>query len=101
MFESWLAIVMGWLAIILAIVCSAVGIRMRRPWWVVVGAVIATPFIWYLTMSPRFRYVGPLISLLHFGAAYGVAKGQHWLAWCLFAPFVVVGAWLAQTVLRQ
>lgn len=99
--ERWAALVMGWPAIGLVVLATALGFAWRRPAAVMVGTVLMLPFAAYLAMTPRFRLLGPALPLFHLASAWALRRGHRVLASLLVAPFAIVVVVLARAVLSQ
>jgi len=97
----WPAVVFGWPAIGLAIVLSVLGIAKKRLTILVVSAVIATPFSFYLGTTPRVGWLGFMIPVLLIGAGVAVRYRQVQIAWLLLVPVLVVVGWVASLVLQD
>ncbi len=97
----WPAVVFGWPAILLALVLSVMGVAKRSPLPLVVAAVIATPFSFFLGGSPRFGWLGFMIPALLIGASIAVRYRRVEIAWLLLVPIVVVLGWVASIVLGE
>ena len=99
--EMWPAIVFGLPAILASIGLAAMGIMRRRPKWLVVAAILALPFSFYLAGSPFFGWLGLSIPLLLAGAGISIHHHRTNVAWLLLAPFVGVSGWLAIAVMSE
>lgn len=95
------AVVFGWPAVIASIVLTLAGIVVSRSRLVLGGAVVGSPFLFYLLLTPRFWWVAPPVAILHFGAALAVAHGYRVTALACVAPFLVLAVVVAEMVLRQ
>src|SRR6267142_5467519 len=94
------AVVFGWPAVITSIVLTLAGIAASRWRLVLGGAVVGSPFLFYLFLTPRFGSVALPAALLHFAAVPAVARGHRVAALALAAPFVALAMVVAQLVLR-
>jgi len=100
--EWWPAVVFGWPAVVLSLVLAAAGIVLKKPVLLVVSAVLAAPFSYYLSGAQNWMALaGPAILVTLLAGAYTVKRGLLWLAWCLWALFAVAALGLAVIVLRQ
>ena len=95
------AIVFGWPAVIGSVLATAFGIALGRWTYVLAGAIVGTPFLLYLLLTPRFGLIAPAVMATQLGAVYAVARGHRLVAIALAMPFVVLAAWLARLVLNQ
>ena len=100
--EWWPAVVFGWPAVIVSVTLAAVGIVYRKSVLLLVSAVLAAPFSFYLSGAESWvAMAGAAIPLTLVAAAYAVKRRRPWIAWCLLAPFVGVAIWLAVIVISQ
>ena len=100
--EWWPVVVFGWPAVVVSVVLAASGIMFRMPVLLVVSAVLAVPFCYYISGAENWIAVaGPAIPLTLAAGAYAVKRRVLWAAWCLLLPFVGVSIWLAVSVLGQ
>ncbi len=94
----WLVpIVFGWPAAYASIALSSVGLVLRRPAVVWLGAFVGLPFMFYLFLTPRFGPLALLAALCHFVAAV-VLRRSTLLAWLLFIPTPLVTWYLAAAI---
>jgi len=95
-------IVFGWPAILGSLLISAVGVGLKRPYLLGVGAVYCLGFAWYVSGSPLlpFQVVGLTLPLQHLAGAWAVSRGKPW-AWLFLLPHAMVAAYLAAAVLSQ
>jgi hypothetical protein len=91
-------VLLGWPAIIAALLLSAAGIRRARWQWLLIAAIAVSPVSLYLAATPRFAGVALLLPGLLAGAALAVRVSRAGLAWSLLAPVAGFFAWLAVIV---
>ncbi len=100
--EWWPAVVFGWPAVVVSLVLATAGIVLRKPFLLVVSAVLAAPFSFYLSGAQNWiAFAGPAILMALLAGAYTVKRGLLWVAWCLLALFASLGLGLAVIVLQQ
>ncbi len=100
--EWWPAVVFGWPAVVVSLLLAAAGIVLKKPFLLVVSAVLAAPLSYYLSGANNWMAcAGPTILVTLLAGAYTVKRGLFWVAWCLWALFGVVALGLAVIVLRQ
>ena len=100
--EWWPMVVFGWPAVVVSVVLAASGIVFRMPVLLLVSAVLAAPFGYYISGAANWiALAGPAISLTLAAGAYAVKRRVLWVAWSLLLPFVGVGIWLAVSVVGQ
>jgi hypothetical protein len=95
------AVIFGWPAVIVSVLLTLAGIAATRWSLVLAGAVLGTPFLLYLFLTPRFRLVALLVAVLYFASAGAVAHRSRAIALALTAPFVVLAAFVAWLVMNQ
>jgi hypothetical protein len=93
--------IFGWPAVITSVVLTVAGISTKRWSLVVAGAVVGSPFLLYLFLTPRFQLVALPVAALHFAAAAAIARNHQLAAVVLFAPFVGLVAFLMWLVVNQ
>jgi hypothetical protein len=99
--DFFVPILFGWPAVIASLAVSTAGLLWKRPVLLLLGALLAAPFAYYLFGTPRFRYLGPLLPLFQVVAAYALHRKLTWLAWLYLLPLAAAAALLAWTVLNQ
>jgi hypothetical protein len=94
---SALAIVfIGWPAILASLYLIARGLRTFEPRAALAGAMLATPFLVYLSGSGRFRYIALFAMLLYYTAPIALSYRRRGLAMACAAPYVglvAMGGW--------
>jgi hypothetical protein len=99
--EIFVQIIFGWPFMILSLLLAVAGILMKRPVFLIAGAIFFVPPAWYLSGYPAIRGFGILLPALMLGAAYYVKKERRTLAWLLVMPPILIVAWLAFLVMAQ
>ena len=94
----WAAVVFGWPAAIVSILLGALGLMSGRWTWVVAGALVGSPFLLYLSLTPRFGWVAMLVAASYVGAAVAAYRQRRRQAWLLFAPMLMLVAYVASVV---
>lgn len=99
----WPAILLGWPAILGSLLASVIGILLRRPAWLIAGAIISTGFAWiYLFLFwPMLRGVALVLPFLHVAAAVAVRYKSRWLPWVCLVPQTGIAIFLGALVLSQ
>lgn len=85
---DFLPIVVFGLATILSLVVSVMGIIKNKFWFLILGAFLFLPFVYYFGGSPATRII-LVLPLLQLGSAYAVYKNNKMMAWSLFSPVVL------------
>jgi hypothetical protein len=100
--EWWPAVVFGWPAVVVSLVAATAGIVLKKPFLLVVSAILAAPFSLYLSGAKNWMaFAGPTILTALLAGAYTVKRGLLWVAWCMVALFASVALGLAVVVLQQ
>lgn len=96
-------IFIGWPAILGSLLISICGIIMRRPYWLIVGAMLSIGFSWYLTALPAiiFKLLGYSLPLLHLAALFFVRHGLRWVAGLLLLPHITIAIYFGMAVLME
>ena len=82
-------VVFGWPAVVLSVALAACGILSRKPVLLLVAAVVAVPFAYYISGAENWiAVVGPAIPLTLAAGAYAVKHRRFWAAWGLLVPLV-------------
>jgi hypothetical protein len=92
----------GWPAIIASLLLALCGLVFKKWVLLVIGGVVALPFaILYMGGAFNSYFIGALLTLGHFAAAFAVYKNKIWIAWLMLLPFTVLVVILAYAVLNQ
>ena len=95
------AVVIGWPAVFASIVLAWMGITTGRAWLTHAGAIIACPFLLYVSAAPGLRWVSATCGLLLFLAAVAVTQRQQRAAALLITPYLGLCAYVAYLVSRS
>ena len=95
---TWAAIVFGWPAAIMSILLGAGGIMRERWKWGAAGALVGSPFLLYLSLTPRFGWVAMLVTGSYAGAVVAVYRRRTRAASLLFAPMPMLVGYVAWVV---
>ena len=96
-----LPVLLGWPAIALALVLSAIGIIRSQYALLFVGAGLLLPASLYLTGSPRIGWLGLAVVFLVAGAGIAVKRRRAKTARVLYLPVVAALSHLAALVVTQ
>lgn len=91
------ALIFGML-VVLALALSIFGLIKNKTWFVLIGAVLFLPFVYYFAGSPNTRII-IVLPFLHFGSAYALYKNNKMMAWSLFSPVVFFVLFVAGIIL--
>jgi hypothetical protein len=89
-----------WTMIVGSCLVSILGVILRKPTLLYMGAVLLIPLALYLGATPRFRIIGFFLPLFQVAAAVAV-KRRPLLAAVLLSPVLGMVIWLARVVLTQ
>ena len=95
------AVLFGWPAVLVSLALTFSGIAMKRWWAALAGALVATPFLFYLFASPRIGWLSPVVATLYLGSARAVASSRRALALAIATPFVLLAGFVAWLVFNQ
>lgn len=84
---DFLPIVLFWLSIIVSLILSVIGLVKNKAGFVLIGAVLFLPLIYYFANTPATRII-IVLPFLHFGSAYALYKNNKLMAWSLFSPVI-------------
>lgn len=88
-------VLLGWPAIVLAVVLAIAAIARDRSALLVVAAILITPMTLYVAGAPRFGSALLFLPLLLVGAAIAVRRSSRKTAWLALFPVVSFYVWLA------
>ena len=97
----FVAVIFGWPAVIASILLALGGIAATRSKIVLAGAIAACPFLFYLFLTPRLRWVAPPVAVLLFLAARAVTGRHHRTALGMVAPYIGLAVFVAWLVVNQ
>lgn len=87
MLGVFVSIFLGWPAILATVVLAVMGLARYNYRLLVVAAVVALPFSWYLSGFPIVRSPIFLLPLFLFGSGYFMYRGREMVAWLLAIPY--------------
>lgn len=97
-----LILIMGWPGILTSLGLSIAGVVRQQPRLLLIAALVALPFAWYLNAFwPLFRGFGLFLPLFQLGAALALYRHERWIAGVCLLPFVTIASVLAFIVLTQ
>jgi hypothetical protein len=97
----FVTVIFGWPAVIASVALALAGIVTAHTKMVCAGAVVACPFLFYLFLTPRFRWVAVPVAALLFLAVRATSRRQRGKAFLLIAPYVVLAVLVAYLVANQ
>ena len=100
MLNIW-PILIGGLAIILMTALPIVAIVRRQLAWLVVAAIVVSPYALYLLRTPRFGWLAPMFPLLLIGAGIAIRRSRPCLAWSFFILYLGSLGWVAITAVGE
>ena len=98
--EMLIAFLFGFPGAFLSLLLSSVGIIKNKYWLILIGALLFSPFTYYLYGSPGIlsSFV-ILLPLMQLGSALAVFRNKRTLAWLLLAPSILMVLWVVSVVL--
>jgi hypothetical protein len=97
----WWPMLLGWPAILAALVLSVAGILRHKPAWLFVSAIMVLPITLYLAANPLPGWPVLIVPLALAGAGIAIRRRYTRAAWFLLGPFVGISGWLAVAVMSQ
>lgn len=94
-------IIFGWPFIIASLILSVMGLAMKRPKFLVAGAMFFMPPSLYMSGFPAIRWLAYLLPFCILGAAYFMGKNRLRISWLLLLPPIGISLWLAYLVMEQ
>lgn len=92
--EVLIAFIFGFGLVAISLLLSALGILNEKEWLVVIGAILFTPFSYYLFGASSANVIALIPVLMLLGSAVAVHwKKKRW-AWILFAPAFLSVLWV-------
>jgi len=82
-----LLLLVGWPAILVTLILAAIGLLRSNHRLLVLAAILAFPFSWYISGFPVIRTPAFLLPLLLFSAGYAMNRRREMLAWLLAIPY--------------
>jgi hypothetical protein len=96
-----IAIAFGWPAVIASIILVLAGIVAARSRFVLAGVLLACPFLLYLSGTPRFGWLAPIVAAFYLGSWWAVRGSRRGVALAMATPFISLAGFLASLVLSQ
>lgn len=87
-------VLIGWPAIIGALLFLFIGLIRKQSYWLIFGTVLSFPFTFYLSGTPRFGISIYILTLSLIGSIFAMRKQMIWLSWLLVLPFIIFIIWL-------
>ena len=84
-----IVLLLGFPAVFVSLLISAVGIWKERFWLVILGAALFVPFSYYL-FGMLSGFFPPLFQI---GSAFAVRAKKKYLAWLLLLPALLLFLW--------
>ena len=85
--EFVVSLFLGWPAIIVTVVLTAIGLFKRNYRILVIAALLALPFSWFLSGFPVIRSPVFLLPVLVFASAFAMYRDHEMIAWLLAVPY--------------
>ena len=99
----WVRVVFGWPFVALAGVAFSIAFLTRHSWFGFVGAALAMPFCFLVSLYPLpiWHWGGPLALTANCVSAWLLHRGRRDIAFSFLLPFMIVSTLLGLLVLRQ
>jgi hypothetical protein len=94
-------VLIGWPAMLASLCLMAWSMSDERPRTALAAALLGTPFLVYVSMSQRFRYIAPLALCAYYAVPVAIAYRKRLLAFVCAAPFVALVITAAWFVIRS
>ena len=94
-----LILLVGWPAILATIILAIIGLLRSNYRFLVVAAVLALPFSWYISGFPFIQSPAFLLPLFLFFAGFAMNRKQGTVAWLWAIPYFSVAVVLLITSL--
>ncbi len=98
---NWWPVLLGWPALLVALVLSGFGVFRKRPRYLFAAAILILPISLYLAATPRFAFAALLAPLVLLLAGLAIKRNKINLAIVMVLPVVLFFGWLALIVLQQ
>ena len=87
MLSILVTIFFGWPAVLASVIISGIGLFKNKYILVVMGAILAFPFSWFVSGFPVVHSPVFLAPLLLFSAAFALSRKHEMIAWFLAILF--------------
>ncbi|MBT7953143.1 MAG: hypothetical protein HN764_16055 [Gammaproteobacteria bacterium] len=101
MSDSWISILLGWPAILIAFLIAILGILRRKPLALIAPVILVLPIALYLFGAPKVSWLALLIPACFIGAGVAIKFRRYHIAWLCLIPNFSFFCWLAVMVLGQ
>ena len=91
----------GWPAVICSLLFTFMGIAWRSWQLALAGAVLATPFVFYLSLTPRFGWAALLVGVFNLAVPLFLRQRRVGVAVLMVAPFVILVFSVVLAVLKS
>ena len=95
------AIVFGWPAATVSVLLGVGGVFGSRWLLVLTGLIVGAPFLFYLSLTPRFGWVSIVVAISYLAAVFATYQRRVWLAGVFFAPMILLVSYVALAVVNQ
>jgi hypothetical protein len=82
-----LSLLVGWPAVLVTVVLALIGLIRREYRFLLMAAILALPYSWFLSGFPNLRSPVFLLPTLLFGSSYMLFRGREMISWLLAIPF--------------
>lgn len=88
-----------WLSIPLSLILSVIGILKDNFWFVLLGAVLFIPVVYYMNGSPSLNGLAILLPLFPIASAAALREGNKTWAWILLLPAFLTVIWFVFAIM--
>jgi hypothetical protein len=99
--SGWWVALLGWPAVASAVMAFAVAVARKSRGAAIAGCLLAAPFFFYITLAPRFHWVGPLSFASLCILAWRIRQSSLLVTCILALPATSLLTWLAYLVLSE
>lgn len=92
---------MFWPFMIASIIFSLIGIYVKKPYFLIISAILIMPSSLYLAVLPRFFIWALIFPLLYICSAIALKKQKTFLPILFSIPVYLLISWLGYIVLNQ
>lgn len=78
----------------ISVLLSLIGIYLKKPYFLLISAVLLIPTSIYLAASPGYLIWGLILPLFYIGGYLSLKKNNVWLSLLISAPAYLIIGWL-------
>lgn len=96
-----ISLFVGWPAVLATVILALIGLIRNQYRLILVAAVLAFPFAWFLSGFPVVQSPAFLLPVLLLGSSYFMFRQREMIAWLFAIPFFLAILLLFYTILNQ